>query len=68
MLNNFTYKNYTGSVEYSHEDKCFFGKIKSISDLITFEANTKEELEKNFQKAVDDYILTCKQLRLKKHS
>jgi len=62
MASVLTYKNYTGSVEYSHDDRCFFGKIEFINDLITFEATTVDELEANFKEAVEDYILTCKQL------
>lgn len=62
MANVLTYKDYTGSVEYSHDDRCFFGKIEFINDLITFEATNVDELERNFQEAVEDYILTCKQL------
>jgi predicted HicB family RNase H-like nuclease len=33
-----------------------------IADLVTFEATTVEDLEKNFQNSVDDYIETCKTL------
>ena len=62
MANVLTYKDYIGSVEYSHEDRCFFGKIEFINDLITFEATTVDDLERNFQEAVNDYIVTCKQL------
>lgn len=65
MANVLTYENYTGSVEYSHEDRCFFGKIEFINDLITFEATTVDELEANFKEAVESYILTCKALNRK---
>jgi predicted HicB family RNase H-like nuclease len=33
-----------------------------IDDLVTFEATSADELEKNFQQAVDEYIQTCKAL------
>ena len=62
MASTIEYKDYIGSVEYSHEDRCFFGKIELIDDLITFEATNVDELENNFKNAVDEYILTCKQL------
>ena len=62
MSNTIEYKDYIGSVEYSSEDKCFFGKIEMIDDLVTFEAVTVDELEKNFQNCVNDYIETCQQL------
>ena len=63
MANTIEYKGYLGSVEYSHEDKCFFGKLEMIDDLVTFEANAADELETNFHTVVDEYLLTCKELQ-----
>ena len=62
MANTIEYNGYIGSIEYSPEDKCFFGKLEMIDDLVTFEATTAEELENNFRQAVDEYIQTCKEL------
>jgi predicted HicB family RNase H-like nuclease len=62
MANTIEYKGYIGSVEYSSEDKCFFGKLEMIDDLVTFEANLADKLEENFHLVVDEYILTCKEL------
>ena len=39
------YKGYTGSVEYSEDDKCLFGKVQGMSkDSIMYEGSTVEEL------------------------
>lgn len=65
MSNTIEYKDYIGSVEYSSEDRCLFGKIELIDDLVTFEATNVDELESNFQNAVEEYVLTCKQLNKK---
>ena len=62
MANTIDYKGYLGSIEYSPEDKCFFGKLEMIDDLVTFEANSADELENNFHTVVDDYISTCREL------
>ena len=62
MANTIEYNGYIGSIEYSPEDKCFFGKLEMIDDLVTFEAITAEELETNFHNAVDEYMHTCKEL------
>ena len=62
MANTIEYNGYIGSIEYSPEDKCFFGKLEMIDDLVTFEAETAQELEENFHNAVDEYIETCKAL------
>jgi len=62
MANTIEYKGYIGSIEYSPEDKCFFGKLEMIDDLVTFEATSADELESNFHNAVDEYLQTCKEL------
>jgi len=56
------YNGYIGSIEYSSEDKCFYGKLEMIDDLVTFEADSAKELEINFHTVVDEYIDTCKAL------
>lgn len=63
MANTIEHKGYIGSIEYSSEDKCFFGKLEMIDDLVTFEADNAKELEANFKNAVDEYIQTCKALQ-----
>jgi predicted HicB family RNase H-like nuclease len=62
MANTIEYKGYIGSIEYSPQDKCFFGKLEMIDDLVTFEADNAQELENNFRNAVDEYLETCKAL------
>ena len=51
MANTIEYKGYIGSIEYAPEDKCFFGKLEMIDDLVTFEADNAKELEGNFRNA-----------------
>lgn len=62
MSNTIEYNGYIGTIEYSQEDKCFFGKLDMINDLVTFEATNANDLEENFKNSVDEYIDTCKQL------
>ena len=57
-----TYKGHIGSVHYSDEDEIFYGKIETTNDLILFEGNNVSDLKKAFQKAVEDYLATCKAL------
>lgn len=56
------YNGYHGSVEVSLEDNILHGSIQFINDLVTYEAETPEQLEKEFQAAVDDYLETCCEL------
>ena len=50
---------YTARVEYSAEDRVLFGKIEDITDLISFEGRTVEEIETAFVEAVEDYQELC---------
>jgi len=54
------YKGYKGSVEYSKEDNCLFGKVQGLSeDLIVYEGQTLDELRKDFEDGVDSYLEGC---------
>ncbi|AAP95794.1 type II toxin-antitoxin system HicB family antitoxin [[Haemophilus] ducreyi] len=55
------YKGFIGSIEYSLEDNILYGKILYINGLFTYEAQTIEELRKEFHSAVDDYIEFCQE-------
>ena len=35
MTNTIEYNGYIGSIEYSPEDKCFFGKLEMIDDTFS---------------------------------
>ena len=56
------YKDYCGSVEFSAEDNCLYGKILGINDLVSFEGKTVEDLRSDFEESVDDYLETCANL------
>jgi predicted HicB family RNase H-like nuclease len=59
--NILTYKEFIGSVNFSTDDECFFGKIEGINDLVTFEGSSVKELKKAFHQSVDDYLALCKE-------
>ena len=51
------YKGYTGSVEYSPEDECLFGQVQGLhGTLISYEGDSVDEIRKDFEGAVDDYL------------
>lgn len=62
MRNVLEYKGYTGSVEFSADDKIFYGKIVGIRDVVSFEGETVKELTSSFRAAITDYLKTCKEL------
>lgn len=61
MKNTMEYKGYTGSVEYSDEDGIFFGKVRFIRTLISYEGSNAKELRQDFHDGVDDYLAMCKE-------
>ena len=50
------YKGYTTQIKYFVGDEVYYGKIENTGDLVLFETNHKADIEKEFHKAVDDYI------------
>ena len=64
MKDVITYKGFIGSVHFSSEDRVFYGKIKGINDLISFEGKTVDELEEGFKYMVDEHIKDCKKNHL----
>ncbi|HGG60000.1 MAG TPA: type II toxin-antitoxin system HicB family antitoxin [Gammaproteobacteria bacterium] len=61
-MNAMSYKGYLGTVEYSPEDHCLYGKLAYIRDLVNYEATNVEDLEREFRNAVDEYLEDCKKL------
>ncbi len=59
MSNLLSYKNYNGTVEYSKEDHCLFGKVVGIKALLSYEGDSVQELEQDFQNVIDDYLSDC---------
>lgn len=61
MSSLLSYKNYNGSVEYSEEDECLFGKVIGLKSLISYEGNSVQELKQEFENAIDEYLVDCKE-------
>lgn len=61
-MGTISYKGYKGSVDFSEQDNCLYGKVLGIhKTAITYEGQTVDELRKDFQNAIDDYFDLCKQ-------
>jgi predicted HicB family RNase H-like nuclease len=58
----FSYKGYFGSAEVSHEDHCVVGQLLYIDDLVIYEGDTYDEIERAFQQSVDDYLQLCSEV------
>lgn len=53
------YKGYTGRVELDDEAGIFHGEVLDLRDVITFQGQSVEELERAFRDSVDDYLDFC---------
>ncbi|TKG93661.1 type II toxin-antitoxin system HicB family antitoxin [Puteibacter caeruleilacunae] len=60
-MKHLTYKNYTGSIEYSREDGLLYGKVLGIKGLVSYEGKTGKDLDADFMTAIDEYIDDCKE-------
>lgn len=56
------YRGYIAKFDMDYPVIPYCGHIADIGDLVTFEAGTLDELEKQFRLAVDDYIEFCKEV------
>lgn len=53
------HKGYIAWYEHDADDDVLHGRIAGIHDMITFVAPTREEMEREFRVAVDDYLSFC---------
>ena len=61
MSNLLSYKNYNGTIEYSREDRCLFGKVIGIKSLLSYEGASVKELEEDFKDVIDGYLADCQE-------
>ncbi len=56
------YKEYVGSIEFSKDDDCFFGKVLGLDgNLVSYEGASIKELEDDFKAAIDCYMTSCRE-------
>lgn len=53
------YKDYEGTAELDMSRSKCRGKVLFIDDLVTYEATSPIDLQREFEAAVDDYLATC---------
>ena len=57
--NTLEYKGYIGSVEFSEQDRIFYGKVKWIHSLISYEGSSLKELSEDFRESIESYFVFC---------
>ena len=53
------YKGYIGHLEFDDEAEIFHGEVINTKDIITFQGKSVEEIKKEFQESIDDYLEFC---------
>ena len=53
------YKDYEGTAELDMSRRVCRGHVLFIDDLVTYESKSLDDLQREFEAAVDDYIQTC---------
>jgi predicted HicB family RNase H-like nuclease len=55
------YKGYTGRVEFDDQAGLLHGEVIGLSDVITFQGTSIDELEEAFRDSIDDYLEFCEE-------
>lgn len=58
-MKHLEYKGYTGTIEYSKEDKLLYGKVIGIKGLLSYEGTTGSKLEADFINVIEEYLKDC---------
>ncbi len=53
------YKGYIGKVEIDDDAGVLYGEVINVRDVITFEGESVDDVQKAFRESVDDYLDFC---------
>ena len=59
MANIMKYKKYVATVELDAEAGLLHGEIINLSDVVTFQGRSIDELRQAFKESVEDYLEAC---------
>ena len=54
-----SYKGYQAVLKYDDEAEVFHGQVVDTRDVIFFEGTSVQELNREFQFSIDDYLAFC---------
>ncbi|MCR4909045.1 MAG: type II toxin-antitoxin system HicB family antitoxin [Lachnospiraceae bacterium] len=54
------YKGFVGEIEYDDECNIFTGMVINTKTVITFQGTSVDELTREFQLSIDDYLEWCR--------
>ena len=53
------YKGYIGHLVFDDDAEIFHGEVINTKDVITFQGKSVEEIKKEFEESIDDYLEFC---------
>ena len=56
------YKGYHARIEYDAQDRIFVGSVIGIRDKLGFHGTSVDELQKNFEQSIDNYLDLCRRM------
>ncbi len=56
------YRGFRASFKYDSSGNVFQGEVSGIRDAVFFEAESLEQLEREFRTSIDDYLRVCIEL------
>lgn len=62
MNNILEYKGFKAKIEYSADDNVFFGYLIGIDDVVSFHAETVDQINSVFRESVDFHIEVCEKV------
>lgn len=60
-MNTMTYKGYQGRFEYDPEADLLHGEVLNLSDVVTFQGRSIDELKQALADSVEDYLEFCRE-------
>jgi hypothetical protein len=55
------YKGYKAEYTWDDDANAFYGEVINIRDVISFQSETKQDIEEAFRESVDEYLNFCKE-------
>lgn len=59
MLNSIRYKKYVATVELDAEAGLLHSEVVNLSDVVTFQGRSVDELRQAFVESIEDYLGAC---------
>jgi predicted HicB family RNase H-like nuclease len=60
-MNTMTFKGYTARIDFDEPDNIFVGRVLGVSSIVSFHGETVNQLRKEFEIAIDDFLADCKE-------